>query len=114
MRSSSFLRSAMPRSGARPRGTHVKLPSVPINFQYWSSVTPNSSSHSERGSDGGPTRYLREVLDEVQSVPRHAQQLFFALGDAQVRRATARHPREIAKRADQFPVLVLRDAQLVE
>src|SRR5919202_1249807 len=59
---------------------------------------------------GGPAFDLGEVLDQLQSVARHAQELFLALGDAQIGRATARNPGEVAERADDLPVLLLADA----
>src|SRR5919199_1056461 len=59
---------------------------------------------------GGPALDLREVLDQLQSVARHAQQLLLALGDAQIGRAAARDPGEVAERADELPVLLLADA----
>src|SRR5919199_6184384 len=59
---------------------------------------------------GGPAFDLGEVLDQLQSVARHAQELFLALGDAQIGRATARNPGEVAERADDLPVLLPADA----
>src|SRR5579859_4904837 len=56
-----------------------------------------------------PALDVRKVLNQLQPVARHAQQFLFALRHAEVRRAAAWHPREIAQCADAFPVLLLAD-----
>src|SRR5438105_5751686 len=40
---------------------------------------------------GRPALDLGEVLDQLQSIAGHAQELFLALGDSQIGRATARY-----------------------
>ena len=45
---------------------------------------------------GGPAIHLGEVFDQLEAVARHAEQFFFALGHAQVGRAAAGDPREVA------------------
>src|SRR5579864_3032696 len=111
-------------NGSSARARAVASSRVVFIFQLptMSALATRPNRHGAGGESAGailnclcaPAIDLREILHQLEAIARHAQQLLFALRDAEIRRAAARHPGEVAQRADALPVLFLTNPHFGE